>query len=167
MLLHLEMEYKKRKTRGKHPVFQPAQAVQGINVVLVFHRVYIEYLMECIESSIVIWQMSIFLLNVQIWIIHKNFWVCPKLNLNTIASSWKKRDRQLWLILVLKQQYRHSNTNASLVLFDLEGHLRHSIVLLTSFWLLWATSEHMHRAFGLPTAQTEKQYAIGLKHSFF
>lgn len=54
MLLHLEMEYKKRKTRGKHPVFQPAQAVQGISVVLVFHRIYIEYLMECIESSIVI-----------------------------------------------------------------------------------------------------------------
>lgn len=40
MLLHLKME-QKRKTRGKYPVFQPARAVQGESVVLVFHRVYI------------------------------------------------------------------------------------------------------------------------------
>lgn len=125
--------------------------------------------MKCIESSIVVWQMSALLLNVQIWIIHENFWVCPKLNFNTLSASWKKRERQLWLILVLKQQYRHSNTNASLV-FDLEGHLRHSIVLLAyvlSGDCVWAASERKHRAFGLPTAQTEKQYAVGLKHGFF
>lgn len=58
----------------------------------VFHRIYIRYLMNYIESSVDVWQMSTFFLTVQAWIIHGNFWVCPKLILNTFAASWKKID---------------------------------------------------------------------------
>lgn len=86
------MEYK-RRTRGKKSlVFQPAQAVQGVSDMWVFHRIYIRHLMNYIESSVDVWQMSTFFLTVQAWIIHGNFWVCPKLILNTFAASWKKID---------------------------------------------------------------------------
>lgn len=73
-LLHLVMEYK-RKTRGKYPVFQPTKAIQGVSDVLLFHRIDIGYSMKCIKSSLVVWQMSTFILNVQIWVIQENFWV--------------------------------------------------------------------------------------------
>lgn len=53
MLLHLVMEYK-RKTRGKYPVFQPTETIQGVSDVLVFCRVDTEYAIKCIKSSLVV-----------------------------------------------------------------------------------------------------------------